>query len=191
MLFASLMLFLALTSAFLVRKSSGTYNPRTGVYTTDWRPLNVPPLLWVNTIVLLLGSLTMELARREHFREPEVTEEWLGIDRPTIRRSLPWLGISMVLGGGFLAGQLIAWRELYQQGVFFESNPNSHFYYILTGLHGLHLAGGMIALGWATCYALLGRRLESRQTLVDATAWYWHAMAVVWLGIFVLLKFGQ
>ncbi len=191
MLFASLMLFLALTSALMVRKDSGTYNPKTGVYTGDWKPLSVPPLFWINTVILLLGSVTMEVARRELFREPAATEEWLGIARPTIRRSLPWLGISMVLGGGFLAGQLIAWKELYRQGVFFESNPSSHFFYLLTGLHGLHLAGGMVALGWAAFSALIGRRLESRQIVVDVTAWYWHAMAAIWLGLFALLKFYQ
>ena len=191
MLFASFMLFAALASAFFVRKDAGTYNAQTNVYTLDWKPLNLPPLLWINTLVLLLGSITMELARRELFREPAATEEWLGLAHPTIRKSLPWLGISLVLGAGFLTGQLVAWKELYEQGVYFQSNPSSHFYFLLTGLHGLHLAGGLIALAWAAIAALIGRCLQSRQIIVDVTAWYWHAMAIVWLGIFALLKFCQ
>lgn len=191
MLCTSLMLFASLTSAYFIRKDSGTYNAQRHMYVPDWKPLEVPPLLWLNTAILLLASVSMELGRREVFREPAVTEEWLGLSRTTVRRSLPWLSVSMVLGAGFLTGQWVAWKELYAQGVFFESNPSSHFYYMLTGLHGLHLAGGMLALAWALFAALVGRRLESRQILVDVTAWYWHAMAIVWLGIFALLKLAQ
>lgn len=191
MLVASLILFLSLASAFFVRKDSGTYNLATNIYQSDWKPLRLPALLWLNTLILLLGSATMEMGRREVFREPAATEEWLGLGNGTIRRSLPWLGMSMILGAGFLAGQLVAWNDLYHQGVYFDSNPSSHFYYMLTGLHGLHLAGGMVALAWAGFSAVIGRRLESRQIVVDVTAWYWHAMAVVWLGIFALLKFFQ
>jgi cytochrome c oxidase subunit 3 len=185
------MLFASLASAFFIRKDAWVFNQRTQTYTNDWRPISLPPLLWWNTVLLLASSATLELARREHFRESAIIDEWLGLDRPTIRRALPWEAISLVLAGGFVAGQLLAWRELYEQGIFFGSNASSHFYFLLTGLHALHLLGGMVVLLWAILVSLAGRSLESRQITIDVTAWYWHAITVVWLGIFALLRYCQ
>lgn len=191
MLVSSLMLFASVASAFFIRKDASVFNERTQTYSSDWRPISLPPLLWWNTVLLLASSVTLEFARREHFRESAIIDEWLGLDRPTIRRALPWEAISLVLGAGFVAGQFLAWRELYQQGIFFGSTPSSHFYFLLTGLHALHLLGGMVVLLWAILVSLAGRSLESRQITVDVTAWYWHAITVIWIGIFALLRYCQ
>ncbi len=182
-------LFIGLTSAYVVRQGGGTLDTTTGVFTRDWKPIAVPQILWLNTLLLLLSSATIEFARRQVFREPMVTEEWLGLGTPTRRASLPWLGLTLVLGFGFLVGQFVAWQQLNAQGIFMATNPSSSFFFILTGAHALHLLGGIIVLTWAALASVLSRPLESRQIATDCGAWYWHAMGVLWLYIFALLLF--
>jgi cytochrome c oxidase subunit 3 len=179
-------IFIALTSAYVVRQGGGVLDTSTGVFTRDWKPMVVPQILWLNTLLLLLSSATIEVARRQVFREPLVTEEWLGMGTPTRRASLPWLGLTLVLGFGFLVGQFVAWRELNGQGVFMATNPSSSFFFILTGAHALHLFGGIVVLAWAAMASVSSRPLESRQIATDCGAWYWHAMGVLWLYIFAL-----
>lgn len=183
------LLFVGLTSAYIVRQGSFSIDEHTGVVTSDWKPLTVPPILWLNTLLLLCSSVTIEFARREVFREPQVTEEWLGLGTPTRKASLPWLSITLMLGVGFLAGQYVAWRELNSQGIFLSTNPSSSFFFILTGAHALHLTGGLLVLLWAAVANLTSRPLESRQIATDSGAWYWHAMGVLWLYIFGLFLF--
>ena len=103
----------------------------------------------------------------------------------------PWLPITLVLGLGFLAGQWMAWGQLARQGVFISSNPSSSFFYLLTGTHALHLAGGLAALAYAAGTALLSQAWERRRMVVDVTSLYWHFMAVLWLYIFALLQFAK
>jgi cytochrome c oxidase subunit 3 len=182
-------LFVGLSSAYVVRQGGGVLDTQTGTFIRDWKPISVPQILWLNTVLLLLSSATIEMARRRAFQEPQVTEEWLGMGTPTRRASLPWLGITLLLGFGFLAGQLVAWRQLNAQGIFMASNPSSSFFFILTGAHALHLVGGICVLLWAGVANLLSRRLESRQIATDSGAWYWHAMGVLWVYIFALFLF--
>ena len=133
----------------------------------------------------------MEVARRHLFREIDIMEEWLGLGRPAVRRAAPWLIATIVLGCAFLAGQWIAWQQLAQQGFFFSSNPNSHFFYLVTGTHGVHLLLGIGALVFALVAMFRFKRVEMRQIAVDCTAWYWHAMGLFWIFLFVLLVFFQ
>jgi cytochrome c oxidase subunit 3 len=160
-------------------------------YILDWKPLTIPPILWINTAVLLLSGLTMEMARRSVFHELDVMEEWLGLGRPTSKRALPWLLATVLLGGLFIAGQCIAWRQLYAEGVYFGSNPNSHFFYLITGAHALHLAFGVAAIAVALATLWSSKRIEMRQIIVDAAAWYWHVMGLLWLSLFGLLLLAQ
>src|SRR5262249_22160044 len=143
MLVTSMVLFLGLVIQFFVRKHGAHVDHVTGNIVREWSPIGVPPLLWLNTAILLISSFTMERARRAVFREPAVTEEWLGIAPSTIRTSLPWLAATLVLGISFISGQLIAWRQLADAGVYVSFNPSSQSYYFLTGLHGIHLLGGI------------------------------------------------
>src|SRR5260370_26559018 len=98
----------------------------------------------------------------------------MGIRPPRFKTEFPWLPITVVLGFGFLAGQLLVWNTLRHQGVYLAGAPSGAFFYTLTGLHAVHLAGGLAVL----LYALIGdwtrRKFESQQIAVDATAWYWH-----------------
>jgi cytochrome c oxidase subunit 3 len=105
-------------------------------------------------------------------------------------RHLPWLGLTTVLGAMFLAGQLLVWNRLGTRGFHLGTDPGSSFVYFMTGMHGLHLAGGALALLFADVTALLHSPVESRRIIVDLTAWYWHFMTGRWLYIIALLSFA-
>jgi cytochrome c oxidase subunit III len=181
--------FLALASAYVVRQGGGRLVE--GEFVTDWRPLTLPSIVWLNTVILLVSSVTAELARRQMFHEPTLTEEWLGLGRPTKRRALPWMGVTLVLGIGFLVGQYSAWQQLNFEGWFLQKNPSSSFFFMLTGAHAVHLIGGLIGLGWASACTVLLRPMESRQVATDISVWYWHLMGVIWLGLLGLMYFAK
>jgi len=185
--------FIALVMLFYARQAGTRMDPETMRQVGDWHPILLPPILYLNTAVLLLSSLTMERARRHIFREIDVLEEWLGMGKPALRRTLPWVGATLMLGGLFLAGQWMAWQQLSAQGFAFDrfATPASYFFYVITGLHAIHLLLGLLAL--LACLGFLGwfKRVDLRQVTVDATAWYWHAMGVAWLILFAVLVLGQ
>jgi cytochrome c oxidase subunit III len=186
-----LMFFIALVSAFFVRQSTGHFDVHDN-YINDWRPLAMPHILWFNTAILLLSGVTMEFARRQLFHEIDVMEEWLGLGRPAVKRAAPWLIGTVVLGLMFLAGQLVAWQELVREGFRFTSpDPSSHFFYLITGIHGLHLIFGVFALAAALIGLFTLKKIELRQVAVDCVAWYWHTMGLFWVFLFVLLVFFQ
>ena len=158
------MLFAAFTSALVVRKGMSF----------DWVPVRVPQVLWVNTFVLIVSSATLELARRS-------------LRTGAAKEFIRWLSVTLVLGLGFLSGQLIAWRELASRGVYLASNPGSSFFYVLTAVHGIHLLGGMVALGYVV---LRARRIafgEVRRAPLEVTAIYWHFMDALWIYLFFVL----
>ncbi len=183
-----LMFFMPLVTAFFLRQGSGRIDIRNH-YISDWHPLAVPPILWLNTALLLLSSLAIEIARRQLFHEIDVMEEWLGLGRPAVRRATPWLIATAVLGLAFLAGQWMAWQQLFAQGVSFASNPTNDFFYLITGIHGAHLLVGLMALGAALAALFVFKRVEYRQIAVDCSAWYWHTMGVFWIFLFTMLVF--
>ncbi|HTV03958.1 MAG TPA: cytochrome c oxidase subunit 3 [Acidobacteriaceae bacterium] len=186
-----LMFFVALVSAFFVRQSSGHFDIHDN-FIDDWRPLAVPPILWLNTAVLLLSSVTMEMARRQLFHEIDVMEEWLGLGRPAVKRAAPWLIATLMLGLTFLTGQWVAWKQLVAQGYLLTApDPSSHFFYLITGIHGLHLLLGIVALVAALVGLFTLKKVEFRQIAVDSVAWYWHTMGIFWIFLFVLLVFFQ
>ena len=185
-----LMFFVAIVSAFFVSQTTGHYNAY-NQYINEWLPTAIPPILWLNTAVLILSSITIEIARRHMFRENDVMDEWLGLGKPITRRAIPWVSTTIVLGLAFLIGQSIAWRQLAAQHVFFRSNPSSHFFFLITYTHAIHLFLGIGALGTTLIGLYASRQLETRQILVDSTAWYWHAMGLFWIFLFVLLAFFQ
>jgi len=179
-------LFIALTSAYVVRQGGGRFDPDAGQIIRDWQPIKLPGILWLNTGLLLLSSLTIELARRRVFSEPLIMNEWLGLDEDTRHGSLPWLGVTMILGIAFLVGQWIAWQKLDSAGAFSKENPAAAFFLVITVTHAVHLLGGFVSLSWATIGSFK-MRLVSRQIATDLTAWYWHAMGLLWIYILALL----
>lgn len=148
------MSFAAFTSALIVRQSSAA----------DWQHFPLPPLLYLNTLVLLLSSVTLEVSRRRH--------------------SVAALNATIVLGLLFVVGQVLAWRQLAAQNLFLSTGPRSAFFYVFTALHALHVLGGLVALLYVE------RRLARASlapTTFTAAAVYWHFMAVLWLSLLTLL----
>jgi len=147
-------------------------------------------LLLVNTFLLLLSSITVELARRQITRQaalaPVQSIPGVSIGK---ERNFPWLGATVALGLAFLAGQWMAWRELGNRGFYLATSPSSSMVYVLTAAHAIHLAGGLLVLLYAGATALRHQPVEDRRIVVDVTAWYWHFMALVWLYVFALLEF--
>ena len=97
----------------------------------------------------------------------------------------------IALGLVFLTGQSLAWHQLALQHVFFKSNPSSHFFYLITYTHAIHLFLGIAALATTLIALKVSRSLETRQILVDCAAWYWHTMGLFWIFLFALLAFFQ
>ena len=187
------MVFIALTSAYIVRQGMPTYDEATQSYLHDWGRVAMPwMLLALNTVVLVLSSVTMELARRDAARQAALApvKSIPGVSLGN-ERSFPWLGLTALLGFGFLVGQWLAWGELHDRGFYVNTNPSSSFAFLLTVTHAVHLTGGLIALLWAASSSLLRRPVESRRIVVDITAWYWHFMAVLWVYIFALLGLAK
>ncbi len=161
-----LMFFMALASAFLVRRGNGV-----------WIPVHIPTLMWINTVVLLASSATLEMARHR-----------LAQGRLSAYRNL-WL-VTTALGIGFLLGQLVAWRQLVAEGIYLASNPASSFFYIFTGAHALHLFGGVAALVY-----IAKRNFEqsqvTRSVAAEVASYYWHFMDALWLFLLALLYIGK
>jgi cytochrome c oxidase subunit 3 len=184
------MFFVAMVSAFFVSRNTLHFDAYNN-YINRWLPTVVPPILWLNTSILILSSMSMEAARRRMFREVDVMDEWLGLGKPSSRSAIQWLSATIVLGLVFLAGQWIAWKQLAEEHVFFRSNPSSHFFFLITGVHGVHLILGIAGLIGALVALYTSKQMETRQVFVDTAAWYWHSMGIFWIFLFVLLTCFQ
>ncbi|MGA7078222.1 MAG: cytochrome c oxidase subunit 3 [Terriglobales bacterium] len=185
------MLFVAFTSAYIVRQGLPTLDQKTNTYVRDWTPVNLPiALLLVNTGLLLLSSIAAEMARRQitgqAALDPASSIPDVAVDP---RNGLPWLGITIVLGAGFLTGQWIAWRVLAERGFYLATSASSSFVYLLTATHAIHLLGGVLVLLYAATGSLLHKPVAARRIVVDVTAWYWHFMFLLWVYIFALMWF--
>ncbi len=139
--------------------------------TTDWVPLPKPAVLWLNTIVLALASAAFEYTKSQARQ----------MKPAGIRHGLLLSGL---LTSGFLAGQLGAWNELEAAGYYLSGNPANSFFYLLTGLHGLHLLGGLLVWAKATWRAYTGYEVALS---VELCATYWHFLLLVWVVMFGLL----
>jgi cytochrome c oxidase subunit 3 len=192
-LVADLLFFALLVVFFFARQTGLVMDPRTHHFASDWHRLQLPPILNIGSALLLASSVTMELARRNIFREIDVLEEWLGLGRPALGRTLPWVGATLFLGILFLAGQGLAWRQLTARGYAFDhgATPASYFFYLMTGLHATQLLLGVFAL--ILCLTVLGRlkRVEFRQIAIDSTTWFWHTTVLTWMALYAVLVFGQ
>ena len=187
-----LVLFITFTAVYLIRRGFVSFDVSRNAYVRDWLPVQLPWLILLgNTAILIVSSLTIELARREVTREAALApvRSIPGISLGEERR-FPWLTLTTVLGLGFLAGQLVVWRILSAHGFHLVGGTSSSFVYVLTAMHGLHLAGGILALLFANVTAILHRNVENRRIVVDITSWYWHCMTGIWLYILLLFAFA-
>jgi cytochrome c oxidase subunit 3 len=186
------MLFITFSSTFIFRHHVKHLEPRTGNYVSDWTPIPLPyGLLFFNTAVLLVSSFTVEKGRRQAFElavvEPITALPGIAADREW---RVPWVAVTAFLGLTFLGGQAMAWRHLTARGYLLAANPANSFFYLLTGLHAVHLLGGVLALGYALLSGYRPRPLERRRVIVDVAAWYWHFMGMLWIYVFAVIALG-
>jgi cytochrome c oxidase subunit 3 len=162
------MMFTSLSSAYIVR--SGT--------AVDWLPLRVPRVMFVSTALILISSVTIEIARRK-------------LKHSFAEAYSKYLLLTGILGLAFLSSQLIAWRQLASQGIYVSTHPHSSFFYLLTGAHAVHIAGGLLALTilWLRSRPKLDKPglAATRQATADAVSIYWHFMDGLWIYLFLLL----
>ncbi len=138
----------------------------------------------LTAIVMVFVSFTSAYLVRQGLptldpRTNTLVRDWFPVPLPRL----------VVLGCSFLTGQWMAWRELGASGFYVATSPSSSFVYLLTGMHGLHLLGGVLALLAVGAASLLRGPVASRLIFLDATGWYWHFMAFLWIYIFSLLEF--
>jgi cytochrome c oxidase subunit 3 len=160
------MFFMALAAAFLVRKTG-----------KDWINFRLPPIIWINTIVLLTSSLTIDLARRR-----------LALN--DLRGFKTMWRATTALGVAFLVGQVVAWRELVAMGFYVGTNPSSSFFYVFTAAHAAHLIAGVVALFYVLIRDFSKTNRSSLPVAAEITSYYWHFMDGLWLFLVALLYFG-
>jgi cytochrome c oxidase subunit 3 len=168
------MSFAAFTSAIIVREGTDT----------SWHHMALPGVLYLNTLVLIASSMTLELSRRPVAARISRSQT---AGQDGARSGLLWLLVTLGLGLAFLLGQYEAWRQLASQGLFLATNPSSSFFYVLTAVHGVHLLGGLAALGYlAGKLAAAAPRL--RRSTVEATSIYWHFMGGLWIYLLLVMR---
>lgn len=160
------MLFAGLTSAYVVLRGVPT-----------WEKIPLPPQVWVNTLILAASSFTLELARRS------IKADKVGALRQ-------WLAVTAILGIGFVSGQILLWRELNASGIFLASTLHTSFFYVLSGIHAVHILGGLVALTLVSVKAWNGRLSSISSEPLRLCASYWHFMGGVWLYLILLLVFA-
>ena len=160
------MFFMALSAAFLVRKTG-----------KDWVNFRLPSIIWVNTIVLLTSSLTIDLARRRL-----ALNDLVGF-------KMMWRATT-ALGVAFVVGQVVAWRDLVHMVFYVGSNPSSSFFYVFTAAHAAHLIGGILALFYVLFRDFRKTARLSLPVAAEVTSYYWHFMDGLWLFLVALLFFG-
>jgi cytochrome c oxidase subunit 3 len=172
-MFSITALFATIVIAYMVRAQSRSH----------WQPIHLPRLLWLSTALIVVSSGTLELARR-------------ALHKYRARTYARWLTLTFFLGLGFLLLQAMCLRQLVDQGVYLRQNPHSSLLYIITGVHGFHLFGGVLALFYMIYRA--SRRtddwradLRAQRGPVAVSTMYWHYLDALWVALFLMLLFWK
>ena len=137
----------------------------------DWRPLSEPTQLWFNTALLVMSSVLFQWARN--------------ITNKNTRIAFFGAGAFAIL---FIVGQLVTWDNLQNAGYFLTANPANSFYYLMTGLHALHLLGGLWVWSKSSIRLLSGGEPKDIKLSIELCTLYWHFLLIVWLVLFALLS---
>lgn len=157
------MLFAALTSAYIVRQAEG-----------NWLFFELPGLFTTSTIVILLSSVAMQWA-------------YWSAKKDNLEMVKIMVTVTSILGLAFLVLQFEGWKELVANQVYLVGNPSGSFLYIITGLHGLHLISAIIFL-LIVLVATYRYKVHSRNlTQMEMCTTYWHFLGGLWLYLFVFL----
>jgi cytochrome c oxidase subunit III len=162
-----IMMFAAFTSAYLVRRAEG-----------NWLEFAIPKLFTYSTIVLVLSSISMQLAYFAAKKD----------DFTLLRLSI---SITFVLGITFLVMQWLGWGELIKNNVFFVGNPSGSFFYVLSGLHGLHIISALIVLVFALVAAFKLKIHAKKLSQIEMCVTYWHFLDFLWLYLFMFLLYNN
>lgn len=161
------MVFASLTSAYIVRQAEG-----------NWQIFELPPLFWITSVLILVSSFTMHGA-------------YLAAKRDNLEMVKLSMIVTTILGIGFLVGQVLAWGELVANNVYFVGNPSGSFVYVLSGLHGLHIVGGVVFL-LITLVAAFRYQVHSKNlSLIEMCTTFWHFLDALWLYLFVFLLLNR
>jgi cytochrome c oxidase subunit 3 len=148
----------------------------------EWRPFALPLPVWISTVLIFISSFVYHIAKR-------------AVDANNTERTQKFMVATTVLGATFISSQLLAWWALFNQGLYMRGNPYAGFFYIITGIHALHVAGGILALGAVLLRTWVHTEHEPeliyRRNLARSVGWYWHFMGALWLVLFVLLGFWK
>ena len=155
------MMFAGLTSAFIVKSNQAS-----------WRPVAMPKIFWVSTVVLLVSSLVIQLALRS-FKQRKMQQYRLLI------------GMTLLLGAAFIYLQWLGFSELWAQHITLRGSGAAQFLYVIFGLHGIHVAGGVIALLVMFIKAFTGNVKQYGSTSIEVAATYWHFVDLLWIYIMV------
>lgn len=162
-LISVVMIFAALTSAYIVKKSEG-----------NWMLISFPGFFNVTSALIIFSSLAMQMAYR-------------AAKRNSLLAIRSWLVVTGVLAVSFTWGQYMAWGQLVEQDVFFVGNPAGSFIYVFTGLHAAHLIGGLIFL-IIVLYRSFHYQVHSKSLVsIEMCATYWHFLGGLWLYLYVFL----
>jgi cytochrome c oxidase subunit III len=162
-----IMVFAALTSAYIVRQAEG-----------NWLIFELPQLFWITSVIILISSGTMHWA-------------YLAAKRDSLETVRVATIITTILGVAFLVGQFMAWNDLVVNNVFFVGNPSGSFVYVLSGLHGLHIIGGVVFLLILLASTFKYKVHSKKLSLIEMCATYWHFLDVLWLYLFVFLLLNR
>lgn len=164
-----IMLFTALLSAYIYKQSSG-----------NWEYVELPISFLYNTVIIIMSSVFFQLALSKYKKEEQ-------------SKGRNFLVITLLLSFLFLVGQYISWKEMMANNIYLidPRSVSGSFIYILTGLHALHIIGGVIPLIWLN-YKALKKAINSASTLgLEITLTYWHFLGALWLYIYIFLLVNQ
>jgi len=161
------MLFAALTSAYIVKQSDG-----------NWLNYNLPGMFWITSIIIVVSSITMQLAlksaKEDRFNALKV-----------------YLILTTILGLAFLFGQYQSWKQLVDMDVYFVGNPAGSFLYVLTGLHAVHIISGLVFL-LIVIGSSFKLKIHSKSLIrIEMCTTYWHFLGGLWLYLFLFLKLNH
>lgn len=142
----------------------------------DWRPMPEPALLWLNTGILFLASIVLQWTHNS-------------LKRGQTRFLRPGLLLGALLSMAFVLGQYTVWQQMSAAGYVLYNNPANAFFYVLTGIHALHLLGGLWVWLYAGYRVWTGAAADRIKLSVELCALYWHFLLLVWLVLFALLSY--
>ena len=158
-----MMLFMSITSAYIVRQAEG-----------NWFYFDLPSLFYITTVIIIVSSVTMQLA-------------YFAAKKDNVSTAKTMILLTAILGVGFLAGQFFGWKQLVANSIYLVGNPSGSFLYIITGLHGLHIVSAVIFLLIMLSAVFKGKVSSGNMTKMEMCTTYWHFLGALWLYLFIFL----